>query len=100
MSFTATPMFPGDFQDSAARLAASVKPNDAGHGESASDSWQQMLALLAITFEAAEDPSGVVMLHFAGGAAVRLDVECIEAELRDLGAAWGTRAKPVHASED
>jgi hypothetical protein len=61
---------------------------------------EQVLALLAITFEAGEDPSGVVMLHFAGGAAVRLDVECIEAELRDLGAAWGTRAKPVHASED
>ena len=33
-------------------------------------------------------------------AAVRLEVECIEAELRDLGAAWGTRSKPVHASED
>jgi hypothetical protein len=31
---------------------------------------------------------------------VRLEVECIEAELRDLGAAWGTRSKPVHASDD
>lgn len=60
----------------------------------------QVLALLALTFETGEDPSGVVLLHFAGGAAVRLDVECIEAELRDLGAAWGTRSKPVHASED
>lgn len=45
MSFTATPMFPGDFQDSAARLAASVKPSEARHGNSASDPWQQMLAL-------------------------------------------------------
>ncbi|HEY8247815.1 MAG TPA: DUF2948 family protein [Hyphomicrobium sp.] len=58
------------------------------------------LALLALTFEAAEDPSGVITLHFAGGGAVRLEVECIEAELRDLGAAWRARTKPVHASDD
>ena len=60
----------------------------------------QVLSLLAVTFETSEDPSGAVLLHFAGGAAVRLEVECIEAELRDLGAAWGTRSKPVHAAED
>lgn len=58
------------------------------------------LALLAVTFEATEEPSGAVTLHFAGGAAVRLEVECIEAELRDLGAAWRTRTKPVHTIED
>lgn len=59
-----------------------------------------VLALLAVTFEPGEEPSGAVMLHFAGGAAVRLEVECIEAELRDLGAAWRARTRPVHASED
>ncbi len=59
-----------------------------------------VLALLAVTFEAAEEPSGVIMLHFAGGGAVRLEVECIEAELRDLGAAWSARSKPAHASND
>jgi hypothetical protein len=59
-----------------------------------------VLALLAVTFEAGEDPSGTVTLHFAGGGAVRLEVECIEAELRDLGAAWRTRTKPAHASDD
>lgn len=60
----------------------------------------QALALLAVTFEAGDDPSGAVVLHFAGGAAVRLEVECIEAELRDLGAAWSTRSKPAHAIDD
>lgn len=60
----------------------------------------QALALLAVTFEAGDDPSGAVVLHFAGGAAVRLEVECIEAELRDLGAAWSTRTKPAHAIDD
>ena len=43
---------------------------------------------------------GAITLHFAGGGAVRLEVECIEAELRDLGAAWRARSKPVHASDD
>ena len=56
--------------------------------------------LLALTFENAEEPSGAITLHFAGGGAVRLEVECIEAELRDLGAAWRARTKPVHASDD
>lgn len=58
------------------------------------------LALLAVTFEGGEEPSGAVTLHFAGGGAVRLDVECIEAELRDLGAAWRASSKPVHATDD
>jgi hypothetical protein len=59
-----------------------------------------VLALLAVTFEPEEEPSGAVTLHFAGGGAVRLEVECIEAELRDLGAAWRTRSKPLHASDE
>lgn len=58
------------------------------------------LVLLALTFEAGEEPSGAVTLHFAGGGAVRLEVECIEAELRDLGAAWRATSKPVHATDD
>jgi hypothetical protein len=58
------------------------------------------LSLLAITFEPAELPSGTLTLHFAGGGAVRLLVECIEAELRDLGAAWSTQVKPEHAGDD
>jgi DUF2948 family protein len=59
-----------------------------------------VLSLLAITFDPSEPPSGTVTLHFAGDGAVRLQVECIEAELRDLGAAWSTRVKPEHAADD
>jgi hypothetical protein len=59
-----------------------------------------VLELLAVTFEPGEEPSGVLTLLFAGGGAIRLEVECIEAELRDLGAAWRTRVKPEHASDD
>lgn len=55
-----------------------------------------VLDLLAIRFEETDAPAGHVLLVFAGGAVVRLTVECIEARLADLGAAWATRAKPHH----
>ena len=57
-----------------------------------------VLELLAIQFDAraADDPGGSLTLIFAGKAAVRLDVECIEAELLDLGARWSTTSKPAH----
>jgi Protein of unknown function (DUF2948) len=59
-----------------------------------------VLELLAVTFEPGEEPSGTLKLAFAGGGAIRLQVECIEAELRDLGAAWRTSRKPEHTSDD
>ena len=58
------------------------------------------LAVLALTFEPGNSPGGVITLRFSGGGAVRLDVECIEAELKDLGAAWVTRRKPEHVDDD
>lgn len=39
---------------------------------------------------------GVIELIFAGGASLRLDVECVEAQLADLGPAWETRRRPHH----
>lgn len=58
----------------------------------------QVLALLALTFEpgGAEDPAGAVVLTFAGGGRIRLEVECLEAEMMDLGAAWAAKSKPQH----
>lgn len=58
-----------------------------------------VLSLLAITFTAGndDDPAGVVVIHFSGGAAIELTVECVEAELKDLGAAWRARNRPDHA---
>ena len=56
-----------------------------------------VLNLLAIEFSETDEPSGVVTLTFSGGASLRLDVECLEAELADLGPAWITTACPVHA---
>ncbi len=55
-----------------------------------------VLELLAIRFEADEPPGGYVTLYFAGGGAIRLQVECIEAELQDLGPAWRASRTPEH----
>jgi hypothetical protein len=55
-----------------------------------------VLELLAVSFEPVEAPGGFVTLYFAGGGAVRLEVECIEVRLADLCAGWVTAAKPVH----
>jgi hypothetical protein len=43
------------------------------------------LELLGIEFHASEPPGGSAVLMFADGAALRLDVECLECELADLG---------------
>jgi hypothetical protein len=56
-----------------------------------------VLELLAITFTETDAPAGTVELTFAGGGAIRLTVECLEARLEDLGAAWAARAQPRHA---
>lgn len=58
-----------------------------------------VLELLAIQFEPSDDPEGHVTLTFAGGGAIRLHVECIEAELKDLGPVWSTKNKPEHADD-
>jgi hypothetical protein len=59
-----------------------------------------VLNLLAIEFSETDAPSGVVTLIFSGGAALRLDVECLEAELADLGPSWSAAACPRHALAD
>lgn len=59
----------------------------------------QVLSLLTLTFEASEEPQGTILLTFAGGGAVRLTVDCVEAALSDLGAAWATPRKPEHADD-
>jgi len=59
-----------------------------------------VLNLLAVEFSETDEPSGVVTLTFSGGAALKLNVECLEAELADLGQSWTTAACPAHALTD
>jgi hypothetical protein len=44
------------------------------------------LELLGIEFHPGEAPGGSAVLMFSQGGALRLDVECLECELADLGA--------------
>jgi hypothetical protein len=56
-----------------------------------------VLNLLAVTFEKTDPPSGMALLAFADGAVVRLKVECLEAELRDVGPRRPAEECPGHA---
>ena len=58
-----------------------------------------VLNLLAVEFAETDPPAGTVTLIFSGGAALRLEVECLEAELLDLGPSWPAAERPVHVEE-
>ena len=58
-----------------------------------------VLNLLAITFGETQSPAGAVTLHFSEGAAIRLEVECVEAQMKDLGPVWEAAATPGHPDE-
>lgn len=57
---------------------------------------EEVLVLLAVSFEPGEAPGGTVHLTFAGPHALRLEVDFVEARLADLGAAWDTLNRPRH----
>ncbi len=57
---------------------------------------RRTLCILALQFAETSPPAGNVTIICAGGAAIRLEVECLEVELKDLGAAWAAKAKPAH----
>jgi DUF2948 family protein len=52
--------------------------------------------LLAVEFEEKEPPTGIVTLFFSGEAAIKLEVECLEAALSDIGPQWPARKRPRH----
>jgi hypothetical protein len=54
------------------------------------------LNLLTVSATPGADEAAVVALVFAGGAEVRLDVECIDCWLRDVSAPWPAIARPDH----
>ncbi|MBV6656810.1 MAG: DUF2948 family protein [Devosiaceae bacterium] len=64
-----------------------------------SDRPDDVLDLLSITFEPSDAPEGSVLFAFAGGASVRLHVECLELAMADLGGAWTTQSLPRHPDD-
>jgi hypothetical protein len=59
-------------------------------------------SLLAIRFapKGQDDPAGTVELVFAGGGAIRLEVECIDIGLTDVSGPWAARGRPAHEIEE
>jgi hypothetical protein len=49
------------------------------------DAPQVQLEMLGIEFHPTEPPGGSAVMMFANGGALRLDLECLECELADLG---------------
>jgi hypothetical protein len=56
----------------------------------------QVLELLTISCDPGDDGAATLTLVFAGNAAVRLEVECIDAHLADLSTPWPARRRPDH----
>jgi hypothetical protein len=46
------------------------------------------------------DPSGCLELVFAGGAAIRLEIDRIDCFLEDIGEAWPTQWRPRHDADE
>jgi hypothetical protein len=57
-----------------------------------------VVELLAIQFEPAEPPGGILTLSFSGGGDLRAQVECIDAVLADVSQPWPTPRAPAHDS--
>ncbi|MEM9330732.1 MAG: DUF2948 family protein [Pseudomonadota bacterium] len=57
---------------------------------------EMVISMLAILFHPGEEPGGTIELVFAGDGAIRLEVECIEAQLSDMPAAWEAQSRPSH----
>ncbi|MEM8663325.1 MAG: DUF2948 family protein [Pseudomonadota bacterium] len=55
-----------------------------------------VISILTVHYEVTEAPAGVISLVCSGDAAMQLEVECIEARLTDLGAAWSASMRPQH----
>ena len=62
------------------------------------ESREGALELLAVRFLPTNDPAGTIELTSAGGGTLRLTVECLEARMQDLGAAWAAKLTPEHSA--
>lgn len=61
----------------------------------------KVLELLAVESGPQEGGQGWdIVLVFAGGSIIRLEAECIDAYLSDIGAPWPARCRPRHNLSD
>ncbi|MEQ8246270.1 MAG: DUF2948 family protein [Alphaproteobacteria bacterium] len=70
------------------------------HQGIALDKRDTVAELLAVRTAPADDGGVALTLDFAGGGTIRLEAECIDAEVRDLGDTWAARRTPDHSAAD
>jgi hypothetical protein len=63
---------------------------------------EAVVSVLTVGFtpNGGEDPGGIIEIVLAGGGALRLTVECIDAELADMSGPWAARGTPDHEAAD
>lgn len=60
------------------------------------DAKSAVVSLLGAEFFSQEDGCGTIVLAFAGGGEVCLDVEGINVSVNDISVPWRTKSKPEH----
>lgn len=60
---------------------------------------QVTLNVLAVAFNEMRSPGGAVTLIFLGDADFRIEIECLECEMVDLGPEWAAASCPQYADD-
>ncbi|MCI5043203.1 MAG: DUF2948 family protein [Aquisalinus sp.] len=60
------------------------------------DAKAAVVSLLAVRFEPKEEGAGQLLLEFAGGGEIALEVQAINIALSDISDPWRTQNKPEH----
>jgi DUF2948 family protein len=55
--------------------------------------------ILTLAFEPSDDVAGSITMTFAGGGAIKLEVECLDAWLSDVSEPWSTKNLPSHGTD-
>lgn len=61
---------------------------------------EHVMELLSVSLDAGEDGAATATLTFSGYAAIRLELECVDAHLEDLTQPWAARVRPHHETTD
>jgi hypothetical protein len=64
------------------------------------DRKEAVAEILTLAFEPKDDVAGVITITFAGGGAIKLEVEALDAWLSDVSQPWSTKNRPDHGVAD
>ena len=64
------------------------------------DRKEAVAEILTLAFEPKDDVAGTFIITFAGGGAIKLEVEALDAWLSDVSQPWSTKSRPDHGVAD